>query len=167
VMLEYLGADGPFPAYESKLMLFGQFVGSWDIDSHYCPREGEERRVAAAWHFGWILDGRGVQDVLYHPRDKQGPAEGIGTTVRVYVPETGKWRVVWLAADSGNVVSLTAGPTEDGILIEGENRRGLPLRWRFSDITAKSFYWHGYISYDHGESWHLEQEMWATRLQPD
>ena len=164
-MVELLDADGPFPAYARELMLFGQFVGSWDIDLLYRPFEGPERRLRAAWHFGWILEGRGVQDVLSYPRDVPGAAEGIGTTVRIYVPKINRWRIVWLAADSGNVVSLTAGPSDDGILIEGENRRGLPLRWRFSDITTGAFYWHGYISYDCAASWHLEQEMWAVRAQ--
>jgi hypothetical protein len=30
-MIKGLGADGPHSEFKEKLMLFGQFVGDWDI----------------------------------------------------------------------------------------------------------------------------------------
>ena len=30
-----LGANGPDPNLKEKLMLFGQFIGDWEIEDHY------------------------------------------------------------------------------------------------------------------------------------
>jgi len=34
-MIKGLGADGPDPKLKEKLMLFGQFVGDWEIQSEW------------------------------------------------------------------------------------------------------------------------------------
>lgn len=165
-MIALLAAPGPAPEHAEEMALFGQFVGSWDIDMAFHPADGPSRRVAAEWHFGWILEGRGVQDVLVFPpvaeRPGGEPAEGIGTTVRLYDPELGTWRVVWLPADRTAVVSLTGRAHGDGIRIEGRNRHGHALRWCFQDIGPDRFSWRGWIARE-GDDWRLEQEMEASR----
>jgi len=82
-MLAALHADGPHPDHAAELSLFGQFVGSWAIDNTYFHESGQERHEAE-WRFGWSLDGRAVQDVLFHPSASKTGAtraysEGIGT----------------------------------------------------------------------------------------
>src|SRR5947208_16011412 len=57
-----LGAEGPFPELKEKLMLFGQFVGDWEMDARYPQPDGTEIKAKGEIHFGWILNGRGVQD---------------------------------------------------------------------------------------------------------
>lgn len=39
-MLGLLGADGPHPAHRAKLMLFGKFVGSWELDMLAYQQDG-------------------------------------------------------------------------------------------------------------------------------
>src|SRR5687768_7282906 len=93
-MIELLGADGPAAEHAEDLLLFGRFVGSWDVDATYFDHHGTvtgERR--GEWHFGWILEGRAVQDVLFSPTiDEQrrtgAPADEYGTTVRLYDPRS-------------------------------------------------------------------------------
>src|SRR5438874_12763366 len=58
-----LGADGPFPELKEKLMLFGQFAGDWELDARYTLPDGRNTTAKGEIHFGWILSGRGVQDV--------------------------------------------------------------------------------------------------------
>ena len=63
-VIKGLGADGPDPNMREKLMLFGQFVGDWDIvEARYPQPDGTEIKRKGEIHFGWILDGRAIQDV--------------------------------------------------------------------------------------------------------
>ena len=163
-----LRADGPHPDYSDKLMLFGQFVGVWDLDIKYFD---ESEKIVyhepGEWSFSWILDGRAIQDVLTAPNpqdtSKIGPGErGIGTTLRKYDPKLDVWRIVWLGAVSGVLVVFTAKPMGNEIWVEGLDDDGLN-RWVFTDISDYSFHWKGFLSNDGGNSWTLRQDMLAHR----
>ncbi len=58
--LELLAADGPFAEYADKLMMYGQFVGSWDVHSTNFNADGTRTERRGEWHFAWVLGGRGV-----------------------------------------------------------------------------------------------------------
>jgi hypothetical protein len=167
-MLQALQADGPHPDHAEELSLFGRFVGAWAVDNTYFTASGPNRHEAE-WRFGWTLDGRAVQDVLFYPpaskaNGTRAYSEGIGTTVRLFEPATADWTVIFFSATRGNVVTLRGRPDGDDIEIVGENRRGDSLRWRFSEITDDSFHWHGFIRARNGDEWRLEQEMLARRI---
>ena len=67
-MIETLRAEGPHPQYADKLMLFGRLVGNWDIEGRAFDESGNViREVTGEWHFGWVLEGRVIQDVLIAP----------------------------------------------------------------------------------------------------
>src|SRR5262249_8970085 len=67
-MLAALGADGPAAGFESELALFGQFVGSWELDRTEYTVDGRVASVhRGEWHFGWVLGGRAIQDVWICP----------------------------------------------------------------------------------------------------
>src|SRR4051812_37580573 len=95
-----LCAGGPHPEHADALMLFGQFVGEWDFDwAGYGDRE-QTLTDAGEWIFGWVLEGRAVQDVwIIPPRDRRGeagvPAGEYGTTLRFYDPRLDAWLVTW------------------------------------------------------------------------
>ena len=167
-MLQALQADGPHPDHAKELSLFGRFVGAWAIDNTYFTESGPER-YEAEWRFGWTLDGRAVQDVLFHPPASKAAgtrahSEGIGTTVRLFEPATADWTVIFFSATRGNVVVLRGRPDGDDIEIVGESRRGDSLRWRFVEIADDSFHWHGFVRPRDGDEWRLEQEMLARRI---
>ena len=168
-ILSDLRADAPHPDYADKLMLFGQFVGVWDMDIQFLDSAGNTLfHGLGVWKFSWILDGRAVQDVLTYAdvRDATKTAPGvrrIGTTLRHYNPKTDAWRALWLGATSGIFLPLKGGASPDGILLEGREDSGALVRWTFTDIMPDSFHWRGVISEDNDTSWHLEQEMFARR----
>ena len=154
-----LAADGPYPDLSERLNLFGQFVGSWDIESvEYI--DGGTRNVAGEWHFAWVLGGRGVQDVLF---DKGTPPDQRGTTLRCYDERKGVWHVTWMHPFDGVFVNLVARATEDGILLENTASDRM-RRWSFSDIRPDSFVWRGHASFDGGATWVLQQVMQARRI---
>jgi hypothetical protein len=39
-------------------MLFGQFVGAWDVDVTNITLDGTRKELKREWHFGWVLEGR-------------------------------------------------------------------------------------------------------------
>ena len=57
-MLEALHAEGPAPDRSRHMMLYGQFVGSWDGRFVYHAPEGVPREAPCEVHFGWALEGR-------------------------------------------------------------------------------------------------------------
>jgi hypothetical protein len=65
-MVAALRADGPMPSLASELALFGQFVGAWNLEIDFWPREEPPWSTDGLWLFDWILDGRGIQDVILH-----------------------------------------------------------------------------------------------------
>jgi uncharacterized protein (DUF2249 family) len=72
--------------------------------------------------------------------------------------------VIWIGAVSGTQIALTARAVNDGILLEGPDVDGSPLRWTFTDITPETFHWQGHIQ-DADGTWRLEQDMRARRTQ--
>ena len=65
--LEALSAAGPAPDRAAKMALYGQFVGSWELDVIEHRDDGMTRRRPGEWHFGWALEGRAIQDVWIVP----------------------------------------------------------------------------------------------------
>jgi hypothetical protein len=160
-MIRVLKSSGPSPTLGSEAQIFDRFVGTWDLDCTFYDANGKTSRLVGEWRFGWALDGKLEQDVIveHHGRDRIAR----GTTLRFYDAKSGKWRIVWIAPPTGNVVTLKGGAVGDRIVFEGRDVDGSPFRWSFNDIRHDSFLWRGEISPDGGKTWRLEQEMHLTR----
>jgi hypothetical protein len=167
-LADALHADGPNPVGEAELMQFGRFVGSWDLDVVYYDEEGKvRRRTPGEWHFGWVLEGRAIQDVWIVPprrdRPRVGPPPGeYGMTLRFYDAAIGAWRSTWHGPVNGIVWPFIARATGDEMVLE-RRADGMIERWIFGSIEPDAFHWRSVKSTDEGVSWHLQQEMFATR----
>jgi hypothetical protein len=167
-MLESLAASGPHPEHREDLMLFGQFIGSWDFDWTGYQPDGTTITARGEWHFGWVLEGRAVEDVWICPsraeRERGDTRQGeFGATLRVYDPSIGSWRCTWHGPSFGNHRIFMAGLRGDEIVLEGETPEGNPLHWTFSDIQPDSFRWRDEVSEDGGNTWRLQEEMDVKR----
>lgn len=49
-VFDLLAASGPFAGDATKLRLYGQFIGSWDIDVTWYERGGGRRTGEGEWH---------------------------------------------------------------------------------------------------------------------
>jgi hypothetical protein len=165
-LAEELVADGPWAGHEQEMELYGRLIGTWDVVNRFYVEDRDEWvHGTAVWTFGWVLGGRTVQDVMWFtgPGPDGYPRRRTGSTVRHYDPAGKNWNVVWFAT-TGTVCTLTGRAGDDGgIVQEGTQLDGRPIRWLFTDVTEESFRWLGYISDDQGGTWRLEQEMHATR----
>jgi len=156
-MLDVLAAAGPHPDHAQELMLFGRFVGAWEMEGVQIAQDGGTTSFRGEWHFGWVLDGRAIQDVLV------SPGEEYGTTVRFYDPVTGAWEITWITPPGRAVRRLQARPDGEDIRLEGRDPAGHLLRWTFTEIAPDSFTWSGYHSHDEGATWSQVEEMRLTR----
>lgn len=167
-MISLLDAEGPDPERAAGLMQFGWLVGSWDVEATFWDHDGNvvgEHR--GEWHFGWVLQGRAIQDVLISPPLEEqlegGAAKVYGSSFRQYDPATDTWRVTWFSPISGTIVDLTARSEGQRIVLDGEEPDGKRDRWIFSDITPDAFTWTGHESVDDGRTWPVVERMLANR----
>jgi hypothetical protein len=169
-MIEALQASGPAPVNAEKLMQFGRFVGSWSLDViYYDEAGGIRRRTPGEWHFGWVLEGRAVQDVwIIPPRDRrvagEPPSGEYGTSLRHYDPDLDAWRSTWHGPVNRITWPFIARQIGDEMTLERTDEAGDTVRWIFSRIGSDSFHWRAVRSSDGGDTWRLEQEMHATRM---
>lgn len=167
-MIEALRSDGPQPELGEKLQLFGQFVGSWDVEIINYKPDGSREVVQGEWHFGWVLEGRAIQDVWIAPkrslRASSGGVNGdYGATLRFYDPEIDGWRSTWIGPVKGYVLPFIARLVGEEIVLEGRSESGQYRKWIFSDITSESFKWRALESDNNWLTHRMVQEMFARR----
>lgn len=163
-MIEVLPAPGPHASLGDNAALFDHFVGTWDTDYTFFSADGTTSRRSGEVLFGWIIDGRALQDIwISYPTDAE---RDLGTTVRFYDAKTATWRVVWVHPSSGVITTLRGGAVADRIVLRGQGNDGALLRWSFNDIQVDSFLWRGETSHDSGETWRLTGEYRMKRRTP-
>ena len=165
-MLDALQARGSHPDEASHLMLFGQFVGAWDVDVTNIAPDGPKEEFKGEWHFCWALEGRAIMDVWIAPRRSlRGQAEPYeyGATLRFFDPTIQAWRSTWIGPVRHLVRAFIARQVEHEIILEGSFSQGCRTRWIFSQITATSFQWRDMESSDDGATWTKLQEMSTQR----
>jgi hypothetical protein len=75
-----LHAADPAPDRLEKMGLYGWLIGSWEMDAVVHADDGTVHNGPGEIHFGWVLEGRAIQDVWILPN------VFYGTTLRVYDP---------------------------------------------------------------------------------
>lgn len=167
-MLQVLHADGPAPDRAAQMMLYGQFVGSWDGTLKYLDAEGIRRETTAEVHFGWVLEGRAIQDVWIAPsRHGRKDDERLlmhGSTFRVYDPQNDLWHVTWIDPVKQAFNRMTGRKVGDEIVQEYRTEEGKRCQWLFTGITRDSFHWINRESAGNGESWKVRGEFFLRRL---
>ena len=160
-----LHSDPPSGELATRLQLFGQFVGSWDLEWTGAATSESAR---GELHFGWVLGGRAVQDVWIVPGPGQPgagepPLAFHGSTIRFFDAALGAWRSTWVEPVNGRVRRFIGRPVGDEIELRSDEDEPR-LRWRFTDITPTSFVWRAESSTDQGATWTFDEQMIATRV---
>src|ERR1700754_716525 len=97
--IKALHADGPATDRADKMGLYGWLIGAWEMDVHVHMANEAESRGKGEIHFGWVLEGRAIQDVWItpprntrsHPTD--AAANFYGSTFRIYDPGIDAWHI--------------------------------------------------------------------------
>lgn len=151
--------------------IYGWLVGSWELDVlHYAGVNLAARKLKGEAHFGWVLEGRAIQDVWITPRpsDRRPGLDQTnnmyGTTLRVWDASIQAWRIRWINPVSGHEERQTGRKIGNDIVQIGARADGTPTRWRFTEITPNRFHWLGEALSTDGSDWSLEGEFMARRL---
>jgi len=163
-----LAAPGRSPEIPEAADAYGWLVGSWELEClHYA---GVAVRIRGEAHFGWVLEGRAIQDVWIMPRRPEREGAGdktnnmYGTTLRVWDPSIQAWRITWTNPVSGHREEQVGRRSGKQIIQVGARPAGTPTRWRFTEITPDSFHWLGEALQPDGTTWKLEGEFLARRV---
>jgi hypothetical protein len=162
-MVKELSASGPHASLGDEARVFDRLVGTWDCDYGFYAEDGSITHTPGELKFGWIIDGRALQDIwITYPR-KGSKERGIGTSIRFFDSKSKMWRVVFVSPAYGALVIVQGGAEGNRIVLRGVDDEGSALRWSFNDIQADSFIWRGEKSRDGGKTWRLEEEHRMTR----
>ena len=170
-IVSLLHASGRSPEIAESADLYGWLIGSWELEVlHYKGADISSQKITGEAHFGWVLEGRAIQDVWIMPRSSdRGPcldrtANMYGTTLRVWDPAIQAWRIRWMNPVSGHEERQTGRKAGNEIVQIGTRADGTPTRWRFTELTTESFHWIGEALETDGKTWKLEGEFRARRL---
>jgi hypothetical protein len=155
--IDALHTTGPAPDRADKMKLYGWLIGRWTMDAIVHRDDGTQHRDVGEIHFGWVLEGRAIQDVWILP--------GVfyGTTLRVYDPGLDAWHILWSDPLRQFYTRQIGRAQGDDIVQEGTNQAGEAVRWSFTKITRDAFRWIGERSPDGGKTWQLQAEYFARR----
>jgi hypothetical protein len=164
-----LHSAGPAAAHAEKLNLYGRFVGVWTFNARRFTEDGKVLTGRGEIHFGWVLEGRAIQDVWILPARDAGPTPSLGnwtfygTTLRVYDAGLDAWHILW-SDPRTQYYSRQLGRAEGNAIVQqGADDTGSTVRWSFTDITDDAFRWTSERSHDNGAIWRLEVEFLARR----
>lgn len=168
-LMAVLGAAGRSPEVPEQADAYGWLVGSWDLDVRNYWGDVSGLGLKGEAHFGWVLEGRAIQDVWIMPRrpDRTQPIDKTrnmyGTTLRLWDPAIQAWRVTWFSSVNAARVDLIGRWSGKDVVQIGTRPDGVPIRWIFSEITRDSFRWTGESLQPDGQTWKLEGEFLAKR----
>jgi hypothetical protein len=154
---EALHSAGPAADRSEQMKLYGWLIGDWDMDATVHLHDGTTHKGRGEIYFGWVLQGRAIQDVWILP--------GVfyGTTLRIYDPARDVWHILWNDPVRQFYARQIGRADGRDIVQDGTDDSGDAVRWSFRDITPNSFRWRGERSRDGGATWQLEAEFLARR----
>ena len=153
--------------------VYGWLVGSWELQVlYYRAVDVSALGITGEAHFAWVLEGRAIQDVWIMPRCTERTADTgrtynmYGTTLRIWDPAIQAWLIRWINPVRCHLEEQIGRRVGRDIVQIGARADGTPTRWRFTEITAESFHWIGEALNPDGQTWKLEGEFLAKRMQP-
>jgi hypothetical protein len=162
-MVKALSASGPHPSLGDEARVFDRFVGVWDCDYTFFAEDGGVSRASGELKFGWIIEGRAIQDIwITYPKEASKERD-IGTSVRFFDQKSKVWRVVFVNPAYRSLITMQGRAEGDRIVLRGVNEEGSMLRWSFNEIQTDSFIWRGEKSRDGGKTWRLREEHHMRR----
>src|SRR5690349_1104743 len=117
-----LVASGPHESLGAHAATYGRVIGQWRGELHNHMFGSPARTSSIEVSFGWVLEGRAVQDVWITPArgERSPPASDnfnwYGCTMRVFDATRESWRVLWTDPASQRRIELEGRRVGDDIV---------------------------------------------------
>lgn len=139
------------------------FIGEWEAVSY-----GPNGQIVGRSRGGakWILDGT-LQRHDYLGLDPNGNVVFRGTSLRTYIPATGKWVVHWVMANTPGYTYIDTEWRDGELHGTGYGFDGggeFQERYRYWEITDTSYTFQLERTYDGGETWQTYPLTKATKV---
>jgi hypothetical protein len=151
-LAEALVSSGRSPEIAPADDVYGWLIGSWELDVRRYGVDVSSRNIKGEVHFGWVMEGRAVQDVWIMPRRQdrtlklEKTCNMYGTTLRVWDASIQAWRVTWINPVTSGREELIGRWSGKDIVQVGAGANGtlsagcsLRLRRILSDGPVKSW----------------------------
>jgi hypothetical protein len=162
-MLRTLHALAPAPDRAAQMMLYGQFLGSWEGTRIVHEAPGRRRELRAEVHFDWVLEGRAVQDVWIARAPEDGRPVMYGTTLRVYDPGADCWHITWIDPLTQYTMRMVGRKVGENIVQECRGEDGRLRQWMFTEIMPDAFHWISREQTDDPAGWQVRVEFFLRR----
>jgi len=139
------------------------FIGEWDVDA--LSPDGSQIVGKARTEARYILDGTAIQDD-YYGLDRAGNTIFRGTSIRTYIPATGRFVVHWAMANTPGYTYIDVELRDGELHGDGrgfDGRGEFVERYRYFDITDTSYSFEMSRSYDGGDTWQPQANLRATK----
>jgi hypothetical protein len=158
-MVAQLKALDPHPSLGDQAKVFGRFVGTWDAEYTEFSKDGKATHSSGEWIFGWVMDGRAIEDLFIIRPSAAHPEGFVGTTLRFFDSKSQTWSVTFIDPENNSVATLTgAAVGGDRIVFLSQDKDGKKSRWSFDDIRADSWVFRDEGTSDGGKTWRLREE---------
>jgi hypothetical protein len=164
-MVAALQASGPHPSLGDQASVFGRLVGTWDVEYTDFAKDGKAIHRSGELIFGWVLDGRAIQDLwIVDPSGTRKDRE-VYADLRYFDPKSGTWSAVFVDPEDASVAKFSGGAVgDDRIVLESQDLVARQTRrWSFNDIRPDSLVFRDEASSDGGKSWTLKSEYLMRR----
>ena len=163
-MVTVLKAMGPHPSLGDQAKVFGRLIGTWDVEYADFSTDGKVTHRSGELTFGWVMDGRAVQDFwIVYPSGARKERE-VYTDLRYYDPKSRTWPSAFIDVEHASVARFTGGAVgDDRIVLDTRDFDDTDTRWSINDIRSDSFVWREEESLDGGKTWRLLAEHHMKR----
>jgi hypothetical protein len=161
-----LFSAAPHAEIPEEQRIFAPFIGDWDLIVKWYDEAGRvSREERGEWHFSWILEGRGIQDIwIVPPRHERAGRSDLyeyGTSVRFFDSTLNAWQSTWIGPMHRTVRIFTARRIGDEVVLETREGEMPRMRWSFANIKTGSFIWRNALWT--GSIWRIQQTFDACR----
>jgi hypothetical protein len=164
-MVTALKASGPHPALGEHASVFGQLVGTWDVQYTDFTKDGRTLHRTGELLVGWVMDGRVIQDVwIVDPWGAHKDRE-VYTDLFYFDAKSQSWHADSIDPQDASVATFTGGATEvDRIVLDSHDLAPAETRrWSFNEIRPDSLVFRDEASRDDGKTWTLKSEYHMKR----
>jgi hypothetical protein len=164
-LLTALEASAPHASLGEHATVMNRLVGTWDVAYTDFLKGGKVRHRTGQITFGWILDGRAVQDLWIVDPSGPGKDREVFTDVFYRDAKSGAWSSVFVdPQEASSATFATIQAADDRLVLESHDLEPAQLhRWSYNDVQADSFVYRDEASTDGGKTWTLKSEYHMSR----